>query len=101
MFGDRIFPDARAAKFADLPRTLPRRQGIWGEWLEACAGKEPAACAFDRAAPLTEIVLLGNIAIRTGKLLEWDGPGMRFANSDDANRLLSEPYRTGWSLESS
>ena len=82
-----------------IPRTLPRRPGIWAEWFEACTGKEPATCAFDTAVPLTELVLLGNIAIRTGQLLEWDGAGMRFTNSDAANRYLKEDYRSGWTLE--
>ena len=44
-------------------------------------------------------MLLGNIAIRRGKRLEWDAAAMRFANDDGANALLEEPYRNGWSLE--
>jgi hypothetical protein len=44
-------------------------------------------------------VLLGNIAIRTGTLLEWDAAQGRFTNSPDANRHLPDDYQNGWSLE--
>ena len=61
-------------------------------------GGEPASCHFDIGGLLAEIVLLGNIAIRRGKKLYWDGPNMRFTNDDDANQYLREPYRARWSL---
>jgi hypothetical protein len=52
----------------------------------------------DHAAHLAEVVLLGNIAIRTKEKLAWDGEAMRFTNSEEANKLLNPPYRTGWTL---
>ena len=60
-------------------------------------------CAFgsnfaDHSGPLTEICLLGNLAVRTGKPIEWDAEGMRATNVPEANAFLDEPYRTGWSL---
>jgi hypothetical protein len=94
-----LLPAARKAKFSDVPRTLPRRSGTWGEWFDACRGGETAGCNFDWAQSLTDIVLLGNIALRTGKRLEWDATQNRFVNSDNANRLLDEPYHNGWSLD--
>jgi predicted dehydrogenase len=99
MLGPEVYPEDRAKKFADVPRTLPRRAGIWGEWLEACRGGEPAGTHFPTAGFLTEFVLLGNIAIRTGKHLQWDGPAGRFTNDEAANALLHDEYREGWSLE--
>jgi len=98
MLRERIIDPARARQFQDTPKTLTRRPGIWGEWFEACKGGEPATCDFDWAGPLSELILLGNIAIRTGKRLEWDGPHMRITNDVDANRYVEEPYRAGWSL---
>jgi len=98
MLEDRVYPRSRAEKFRDVPKTLPRRPGTWGEWIEACRGGEPAGCPFDWAGLLTEFVLLGNIAIRTGKRLEWDTKAMRFTNDDEANKYIQEPYRSGWSL---
>lgn len=47
---------------------------------------------------LTEIVLLGNIAIRRGIKLEWDGLNGKFTNDEAANNLIREPYHNGWEI---
>jgi predicted dehydrogenase len=99
MLGAQVHPEDRAKKAADIPRTLPRRPGNFREWHDACRGGEPAGTHFPVAGLLTEFVLLGNIALRTGKYLEWDGPAGRFTNDQDANGLLHAEYRAGWSLE--
>jgi predicted dehydrogenase len=99
MLGRAILPASRAEKFQDVPKTLPRRSGTWGEWFEACEGREQAGCHFEWAGLLTEFVLLGNIAIRTGKRLEWDAANMRITNDQDANKYVAEPYQNGWSLQ--
>jgi len=80
------------------PKTLPRTKGHYMEWVDACKGGPPANCNFEFAAPITEIALLGVIAQRTGKYLEWDAAGMRFSNDADASRLLTPNFRQGWSL---
>jgi len=98
MLGSRILPAARAEKAESIARTLPRRSGPWGEWFEASTGGQPAGCNFEWAGPLTEIVLLGNMAIRAGRALEWDGAQGRVTNVAEANRYLEAPYRDGWSL---
>jgi hypothetical protein len=98
MLDGRILNASRAKKFDAVPKTLPRRSGTWGEWYEACRGGEPAGCNFPWADPLTQFVLLGNIAVRTGKWLAWDGDQARFTNHEPANAYLEEPYRSGWSL---
>ena len=69
------------------------------EWLEAARGGKPSLGNFSYAGLLAETVLLGNIAIKNpGKKLEWDGPGLRFANDPNADKLLRRTYRTPWSL---
>jgi predicted dehydrogenase len=98
MLRSQVFPASRAKQFADVPKTLPRRPGTWGEWFEACTGGETAGCPFDWAGLLTEFVVLGNIAIRTGKPLEWDAENTRFTNDQDANKYVREAYREGWTL---
>ncbi|MBI5396623.1 MAG: Gfo/Idh/MocA family oxidoreductase [Verrucomicrobia bacterium] len=98
MLGADILPALRAKQFESVPKTLPRRSGTWGEWFDACRGGEPAGCNFEWAGPLTEFVLLGNIAIRTGKWLAWDGEQQKFTNHEAANKFIQEPYRGGWSL---
>jgi len=97
--GVNLIPESLSAHAAAVPRTLPRRPGIWGEWHAACRGGEPAGCAFEWAVPLTEAVLLGNVAIRAARPLTWDAAGMRFPNAPSAGSLLREPYHNGWSLE--
>jgi len=100
-----LIPESRAREYGDPPKTLPRSIGHYAEWTEACKGGNPAGSNFEWAGPLTEVVLLGNIALRpelreelTTKRLQWDGPNMRFTNSETANRFLRREYRDGWSL---
>jgi len=98
MVFEKIIDPARAEKFESVPRTLPRRPGTWGEWLTACKGGEPAGCAFDWAGPLTEFVLLGDIALRTGKQLEYDAAAVRIPDVPEADALLRQPCQNGWTL---
>jgi hypothetical protein len=55
-------------------------------------------CNFGYGSMLTETVLLGNVAYRSGKRIEWDRPSMKVTNFPEANRYLRREYRTGWSL---
>ena len=67
--------------------------------MQACkGGPAPGSNFVDHAAHLSEVVLLGNIAIRTKEKLHWDGPNLRFTNSEAANRLINPPYRAGWTV---
>ena len=68
------------------------------EWIDACKGGPSALSDFGYAGPLTEIVLLGTIAIRTGKKLNWDRPGMKVTNVAAANEYVRTQYRQGWVL---
>lgn len=97
--GLKLLPESRETTAKQIRKTLPRRAGTWPEWFEACSGGEPAGCHFELAVPLTELVLLGNIALRTGKRLEWDGGQARFTNYDSANGFVKEAYHNGWTLE--
>ncbi len=101
----RITPeDLGKGKNLETPEHLPVNgggdQGMKNEWVEAIrAGKpEIAYSNFDIASLLTETFLLGNIAIKTGKPLEWDGPGMRVKNLPAANHLVKIEYRRGWDV---
>jgi len=95
---NRIIPESKMKAYKIPPKTLKRRSGTWGEWIEAIRGGEPAACNFDWAGILTEAVLLGNIAIRTDKELHWDAENMKFVNNDKANEYVTPNYRSGWTL---
>ena len=103
--GYALIPAKRQQDYGVPPRKLPRSIGHHKEWIAACKGGPPAGSNFDWAGPLTEVVLLGNVALRqqmreelTTKKLQWDGVSMRFTNSDEANKLLQREYRAGWTL---
>ena len=99
LLGHRPIPEARAKEIGKPPQVLARSPGHYKEWIEACKGGKPAGSNFvDHAAHLAEVVLLGNIAIRTEEKLAWDGEKMRFTNCDAANAYLNPPYREGWTL---
>lgn len=68
------------------------------EWVAACKGGPPPLANFDYAGPFTEAMLLGNIAVRVGEKVEWDGPNMRITNVPAANQYLSKEYRKGWEV---
>ena len=69
---------------------MPRSPGHYEEWLLACQGGPPTVCGFDYAGPLTEIVLLGVLALRSpGQRLEWDGPNLQVANVSEVNQRLA------------
>jgi hypothetical protein len=95
----RLLPESKMKAYRMPPKTLPRRSGIYGEWFEGVTtGRKPSEHWPDCAVPLTELVLLGCVAIRAGGYLKWDGPAMRFTNSRDANRLVKPDYQNGWAL---
>ncbi|HRT28271.1 MAG TPA: Gfo/Idh/MocA family oxidoreductase [Kiritimatiellia bacterium] len=78
--------------------TLPRVKGHHAEWLSACKGGPAASANFAYSARLTELVLLGNVALRTGKKLIWDAAEMRATNAPEADKFLKGTYRKGWEL---
>ena len=57
-----------------------------------------ATANFDYAGLLAETILLGDIAIKAARKLEWDGPAMRITNNPQANKLLTREYCAGWTL---
>ena len=102
-----LLPEADFAHVTNRtqPETLPKNgdggdQGMKNEWVEAIkAGKpEHAYSNFDIASLLTESFLLGNVAIRAGKRLEWDGPNCKVTNDVAANHLVNIAYRKGWEV---
>jgi len=105
MLGHRLLPEARSKEYGRPPRILPRSPGHHKEWINACKGGEPAGSNFNLAGPLTEVVLLGNVALRMGQQLyekglklHYDGPNMKVTNLPEANKYIRSEYREGWSL---
>lgn len=94
----RLLPVSLAKSFPAPPKTIPRSPGHHKEWIEACKDGEPAKANFDYSGPLTENVLLGNVAIRVGKKMYWDGRNMKCSNAPEANDYVQCAYREGWTL---
>jgi predicted dehydrogenase len=95
----RLLPLSLHRAYERPAKTLPRLEGHHADWLQACKGGKPAASNFEYAARLCEFVHLGNVALRTRKVLQWDGPNMKATNAPEADRYLKgEPYRAGWEL---
>jgi predicted dehydrogenase len=91
-------PGSRAEQYADVPQFLPRVENEDVEWLTAIR-KGPAALSnFDYAGPFTEVVLLGNLAVRLGKKIEWDAKNLKASNAPEADALIRDEYRPGWEL---
>ena len=95
----RIIPEHKMQAYTRPPKTLPRSIGHYEEWIAACKGGDPAGADFSYGGPLTELVLLGNVAVRRQKRLYWDTAAARFKDDEEANKLLQEPCHNGWSLE--
>jgi predicted dehydrogenase len=94
----RFTDDSKVQEFPTPPKTLPRVTGHYQEFAEACKGGKPAGSNFDYAGPFSEMVLLGNLAVRCGKEFEWDGPNMKAKNCPEADRYIRREYRSGWTL---
>ena len=73
--------------------------GHWREWTTACRGGTPASSRFEYSGGLTEVCLLGNVALRAGRRIEWNSPAMQIhSDNPDAKAYLSRRPRKGWEL---
>jgi predicted dehydrogenase len=110
-YGDRsrIVPVDKAKEIGQPPKMLERigtgsELDHYNDWRVACVGEKPwdhPGSNFTYAAPFTETILLGNVALRVGKgkVLEWDALKMAFKNSDEANKHITKEYREGWGIK--
>ncbi|HXM94277.1 MAG TPA: Gfo/Idh/MocA family oxidoreductase [Candidatus Dormibacteraeota bacterium] len=94
----RLLPKTLHDSLGKPPRKLPRIAGEDHEmnWVEAAKRKVEASCPFEYAARLTEIMLLGVVALRAGRKIQYDGANMRITNVPQANDYLQREYRQGW-----
>ena len=79
-------------------KVLPPVGNFQTEWIKACKGDLKTSCDFKYGGDCIEMMLLGLVAYRVGKKLEYDGAAGRVTNSPEANDLLSKKYRQGWTL---
>jgi len=93
-----LLPEKEWRDFQPPPKTIPRSSGHYAEWIAACKGGPAAFSNFNYAGPLTELVLLGNIALRLGRKIQWDGRNLKARNAPEADRYIRREYRKGWNL---
>ena len=95
----RLLPEEKFVDFKPPEPWLPRTgNSPYKEWITACKGGPAALSQFDYSALLTEMILLGNVAVRVGKKIEWDAENMRATNAPEADQYINPEYRKGWSL---
>jgi hypothetical protein len=93
-----LLPKDKFKDFKGPSPSLPRSRGHEREWLDACKGGAPSMSNFDYSGPLTEFVLLGNVATLFSHKIEFDPLALKIVNSAEANDALKREYRKGWSL---
>ena len=96
----RLIPVERHNEYGAPPERLPRvpHQSHEMNWVNAIKGTDEISCPFSYASHLTEIMLLGVVALRANTKLHYDGANMRVTNSAEANEYLTRTYRAGYSL---
>ncbi|SPE51208.1 putative dehydrogenase [Verrucomicrobia bacterium] len=94
-----LLPSSKDEEYQRPAKTLPRSKGHHRDWLDACKGGSAASANFEYGAGLTEIGLLGLVAMRTGKKIYWDAKAMKATNAPEADKFLKENYRSGWEIE--
>ena len=93
----RIIPEAKMKAYRQPEPFIPRSPGHKREWIDAVRGGKPASSNFiDYAGRLTEIVLLGNLAIRAGRKIAWDAEDLKAKGCPEADRYIRREYRKGW-----
>jgi predicted dehydrogenase len=92
-----LLPEEKFRDFKPPKQTEPRSPGHHAEWIRACKGGPAAYCNFiDFAAAITEVMLLGDLALRTGKRIDWDAAAMRARGCPEADEWINRKYRKGW-----
>jgi predicted dehydrogenase len=95
-----LLPTWKMKYFDEPDETIPRIEGNHEQnWAAACKGGEPASSNFDYSGPLTEMVVMGNLATKyPNRKLLWDGENMRVTNFPEANDFVKMQYRSGWEV---
>ena len=94
----RLLPEEKFAGFKAPEPTMAKSVGHHREWVEAIKNGGTPLCNFDYSGALTEAVLLGTIAYKSGQRIEWDAANLKIPNSSVAQQLVHKEYRKGWVL---
>jgi predicted dehydrogenase len=95
----QLIPYSAMQAYEKPPQTIARVNEIHEQgWIEAIKKGQKASSDFSISGPLTEIVLLGNVAKRMQTKLNWDGDNLKITNVPEANQYLTKQYRENWSV---
>lgn len=99
MKGELSFNGTNHEAAKPVPQTLPRARGSHiQEWVEACQGDGKTFSPFEIGGHITEIGAAGVLALRLGRNLQWDGPGMKAEGTPEAAALVKAQHRGEWGL---
>lgn len=100
--GGGTLKSGRRAKDLEVPQLFGTcedwHQCHYDDWFAACRGGAPALSHFEKAGPVTEVVLLGQVAMRAGVEIHWDAKQMKVTNHPQANQYITKEYRKGWEV---
>jgi hypothetical protein len=94
-----LLPKDKYKDFQPPPQTIPPSVGHYQEWLLGCKTGSPTLCNFDYSGKLVEHNLLGAVAFRVQKKLQWDAARGKATNCPEADQFIRPPYREGWVLD--
>ncbi|MBL8819617.1 MAG: Gfo/Idh/MocA family oxidoreductase [Planctomyces sp.] len=94
----RLLPEDQFKDFKPPSPTLPDSPGHHLQWIQACKTGSGTGSPFSYAAPFTETILLGNVAFRSGRTIEYDSSTGKITNEPSASQFLSKEYRKGWEV---
>jgi predicted dehydrogenase len=96
-YNPRLLPKSLHDSVGTPPQTYERiRTSHEMNWVDAIRGTQKATSPFEYSGKLTEIMLLGVVALNAGKKIRYDGAAMKITNVPDSDALLKRAYREGW-----
>ena len=95
-----LFPRQLRLDFVRPPKTIARSPGHRIEWINACKAHRPedAKAGFAYSGPYTESLLVGNLAVRLQKRIQWDSAAMKAPDAPEAESLIRKHYRKGFEI---
>jgi len=93
----RLLPEERFVNHQAPEPWIPDSTGHYAEWIAACKTRAETTCRFEYAGPLTETVLLGNVAYRSGESFRWDARTLT-PSANRAKRYVGRNPRRGWKV---
>lgn len=94
----KLYPAKKFADFDTPEPTIPNSPGFHREWFNACKGGVAATCDFAYSGPLSETVLLANVAYRAGGGFKWDAKGLKTNGNDRVEQYIRPVFRKGWEV---